>query len=315
MNVRPIMISRRWKLSFGIALLALIIIISNSGCNMPGSSPPPATELDQDKLSTEVAETVTARLLLTQEQGELEIKPSDTLQPPTQAATDTPIPAVTNTPGVTATLSVPVISASVDTNCRTGPSKLYDPPVGVLLVGQTAKVYGRHSQGTWWYIENVGRAGNYCWVWAETTSVDGDTSALPVITPPPMPPTATYTATPSPGFTLSYSTVHNCSSSPTAILQVINTGNQAFESLNLKIDDLTASTTLYGSSSSDAPFMGSSGECPPGGDTMAVGQTLYIGGAIGPGNAGHTAKAYVKLCTKDGLAGTCVEKTVEFTIP
>lgn len=309
------MISRQWKLLFGVALLMLIILIPTVGCNMPGSSPPPATEVDQDKLSTEVAETVAARLLLTQAQGELVVEPSDTLSPAIQAATDTPTPAITDTPAATTTLAVPVISASVDTNCRTGPSKLYAPPVGVLLVGQTAKVFGRHAQGTWWYIENTGRAGSFCWVWAETTSVDGDASTLPVITPPPLPPTATFTATPSTGFTLSYSTVHNCSGTPTAIFQVSNVGNQAFESLNLKIDDLTASTTLYGSTSNDAPFMGSSGECPPGGDTLAVGQTLYIGGAIGPGNAGHTAKAYVKLCTEDGLAGTCVDKSVEFTIP
>ncbi len=309
------MISRQWKLPFGVALLMLIILVPTVGCNMPGSSPPPATEVDQDKLSTEVAETVAARLLLTQAQGELVVIPSDTLPPATQAPTDTPAPVVTDIPVATATLAVPVISASVDTNCRTGPSKLYDPPVGVLLVGQTAKVHGRHADGTWWYIENTRRAGSYCWVWAETTSVNGDTSTLPVITPPPMPPTATFTATPNTGFTLSYSTVHNCSSNPTAIFQVINVGNQVFESLNLKIDDLTASTTLYGATSSDAPFMGSSGECPPGGDTLAVGQTLYIGGAIGPGNTGHTAKAFVKLCTEDGLAGTCVDKSVEFTIP
>jgi len=309
------MISRQWILSFSIVMLTLFIFIPTVGCNMPGSAPPLSTEVDQDKLSTEVAETVAARLLLTQTQGELVATPSDTLPPATQAATDTLVPAVTDTPAATATLAVPVISASVDTNCRSGPSKLYDPPAGVLLVGQTAKVYGRHAQGTWWYIENTSRAGSYCWVWAETTSVNGDTNTLPVITPPPLPPTATFTATPSTGFALSYSTVHDCSGTPTAIFQVSNVGNQAFESLNLKIDDLTASTTLYGSSSSDAPFMGSSGECPPGGDTLAVGQALYIGGAIGPGNAGHTAKAFIKLCTEDGLAGICVDKSVEFTIP
>jgi len=309
------MISRQWKLPFRVALLLLIILIPTVSCNMPGNSPPPATELDQDKLATEVAETVAARLLLTQTMGELVVKPSDTVPPTIQAATDTPAPVITDTPAATTTLAVPVINASVDTNCRTGPSKLYAPPVGVLLVGQTAKVFGRHAQGTWWYIENTGRAGSFCWVWAETTSVDGDTSTLAVITPPPLPPTATFTATLSSGFTLSYSTVHNCSGAPTAIFQVSNLGNQAFESLNLKIDDLTTSTTLYGSTSSDAPFMGSSGECPPGGEALGVGQSLYIGGAIGSGNAGHTAKGFVKLCTEDGLAGTCVDKSVEFTIP
>jgi hypothetical protein len=203
----------------------------------------------------------------------------------------------------------------VATNCRPGPGKVYEPVVGVLAVGQKATVHGRNSSGTWWYIENPGKPGTYCWVWGETTKVEGDTASLPVITPPPPPPTATATPTPGVGFSATFETVHDCGGTPTAIFKIVNNGGVLLHSMSLKIDDLSDSTTLFGPASSDAPFMGTAGECPPGGDTLNVGKTLYVGGAIGSGHSGHSARATIKLCTENGLGGTCVEKTVNFTIP
>lgn len=112
-----------------------------------------------------------------------ETTPSPTLPEPT--ATQTPTP----------TLSIPMITATRATNCRFGPSRAFDV-LGYLLPGQKVEVRGRLSGGGWWYIQNPDRPTQSCWVWDQTTEVEGDVSPLPFITPPPTPtPSITPTAT------------------------------------------------------------------------------------------------------------------------
>ncbi|MGB6421531.1 MAG: hypothetical protein WBF05_06810, partial [Anaerolineales bacterium] len=91
------------------------------------------------------------------------------------APTNTLVPTVTQTEIQTATTETPpsqtgalIISANVDTNCRLGPSTLYDI-VGYLLADRQSEVRGRNDAQTWWYIENPGKSGAYCWVWGQTT--------------------------------------------------------------------------------------------------------------------------------------------------
>jgi hypothetical protein len=187
--------------------------------------------------------------------------------------------------------------------------------VGILMPGQKSEVKGRNDTGTWWYIANPSKAGQLCWIWGETTTVEGDVTSLPVITPPPPPPTATMTATPGAQYTVTYDSVHACDGTPTGIFKVVNTGSVDWHSLTLKIDDLTDNVVLFGPSNSDAPFLGANTECPSGGDVLRVGKTAYIGGAVGSDNAGHSARATVRLCTQNGPSGTCVDKIVDFTIP
>jgi len=47
-------------------------------------------------------------------------------------------------------------------------------------------VLGKDVTGTWWYFKNRKKAGGYCWVSAETTKVEGDTTQLPIIEPMPL---------------------------------------------------------------------------------------------------------------------------------
>lgn len=292
--------------------LPLLLAILTTACNLPWAGTPAPTAVSEDAMATAVAETVQAQLTL-EAALQASSSPTNTSSPPPPEESATP--AVSDTPAFTPTLTVPILRADVNTNCRLGPSTLYNPPVSVLLKGKESEVHGRNDAGTWWYIRDPERADKFCWIWGETTRVDGDVGGLPVITPPPPPPTATPTATPAPAFSASYETVHSCDGNPTAIFEVRNTGTVAFESLNLEIEDLTDSDTLFGPSSSDAPFMGASSECPPGGDDLKAGKTFFVGGAIGAGNSGHEARATIELCTEDDLDGVCVEKRVNFTIP
>ena len=105
-----------------------------------------------------------------------------------------------------------MVSVSLDTNCRTGPSTAYDS-VGALLVGQSAEVVGKYSSANWWIIQNPSEPGT-CWIWGQYASVTGDTSSLPEMTPPP-PPTATREPTVGPQANLIVSNVQTSPSHPT----------------------------------------------------------------------------------------------------
>ncbi len=296
------------KKTIVLQALALILpLLALSACNLPAGTTAP-TQLPPEAYYTEAAVTIEARLTQT-----ALARPSDTPTP--LPPTETPTLEPTSTPAFTPTSAIPLISASVGTNCRLGPGTVYDPPVGVLLVGQKAEVHGRNDAGTWWYISNPGKPGQYCWVWGQTTQVEGDTSGLPVITPPPPPPTATFTPTPGAAYSASFDSVHACGGEATAIFKIVNTGGVEWHSLSLKIEDLTTAIVLYGPSTSDAPFMGTNAECPPGGDVLKVGKTAFVGGSVGSGTSGHAARGIIRLCSQNGLAGVCVDKVVEFTIP
>jgi len=303
----------RFIASISLALGLLLL----SACNVLGTQGEP-TQLPPEAIYTSAALTLQAQLTANAATQEVAASPtsplpSDTPPPPTPV--DTPTPIFTATPTLTPTSIVPMISASVATNCRLGPSILYSPPVGVLNVGDQAEVHGRNDAGTWWYISNPSRPGQFCWVWGETTRVEGATVTLPVITPPPLPPTPTSTSTPGVVFSAAYDNSHDCGGVRTAIFKITNSGGSDLQSMSLKIEDLNTSTTLFGPHTSNAPFMATSSECPEGGDLLPAGRTYYVGGAIGPGNSGHTARATIKLCTANGLGGVCVERTVDFTIP
>jgi hypothetical protein len=303
---------RRQKVTLLVPLASILtslsLLLNACNYNAGGGSP---TQPPPEVFYTAAAQTIAAQMTRS--------VPTTVAAPPTPnlppSATSTPTLGLTNTPPFTPTPAVPMISASVATNCRLGPDVLYNPPVGVLPVGKQVEVHGRNDSSTWWYIQNPSRPGQFCWVWGESTKVQGNTSALPIITPPPKPPTLTFTPTPAFAYTAAYNKVHDCGGAPTAIFTIVNTGNLALHSMSLKIEDVTAGTVLFGPSTSDAPFMGAASECPPGGDTLNPGKTFYVGGAIGSGNSTHSAKATIRLCTDNALKGTCGDKTVEFTIP
>jgi hypothetical protein len=100
-----------------------------------------------------------------------------------QVAQDTVQP-----PGPTTepTAGAPVISASIDTNCRKGPSTIYEA-ISYLLVGKTSEVVKKYQNGQWWVIKDPNNPGAFCWVWGQTTSVTGSWQQLPEATVPPTP--------------------------------------------------------------------------------------------------------------------------------
>ncbi len=124
----------------------------------------------------------------------------DTVVPPTAAsaaATVTPHPAAGSpTPASpaasaspsspsTPTLGPPMVLVLQQANCRAGPGLVYDV-IGYLHPGDTSPIDGRNAESTWWWVQQVMGWG-HCWVSDAVVEVSGDTSGVPILTPPPTP--------------------------------------------------------------------------------------------------------------------------------
>ncbi len=159
-------------------LFVFLGLMMLQACSFPGTASEEGTDAE-DLAQTMVAQTDAAR------SAQAPI-PTDTIaaEPTltqTQPPKATPEPTLTLTP----TLQKPMVSVSVDTNCRTGPGKIYDY-VGALLVGEEAEVIGQAMDGLYWIIKNPDQPGE-CWLWDNYASVTGATEDLPKYTPPPTP--------------------------------------------------------------------------------------------------------------------------------
>jgi len=190
------------KIASIVLLFSLLLL---SSCGLISSQ----EELSvQDQAATSVAETLApisaAETIVALTLGAKEeiATPTETLAEviPTDTPTETPPDLPEPTTTFTATLSVPMVEVSVNTNCRTGPGIVYDL-ISALLIGQEAEVVARSADGAYWVIENPTGSGT-CWLWGFYATVEGPTAGLPVWDPPPTPtpeatitPTATFTAT------------------------------------------------------------------------------------------------------------------------
>ncbi len=152
----------------------LLILAILSGCNLPlGSSGQSISQ--EDLIALYVAQTQQAKHSNTG--GNNGDGVSLIEQPPTL----TLMPTITLTP----TLEVTMVSVSVDTNCRTGPGKVYDY-IGALLVGEHAEVVGQSMDGIYWIIKNPDQNGE-CWLWGQYATIIGQTTNIKKFTPPPTP--------------------------------------------------------------------------------------------------------------------------------
>ncbi|MEW5939300.1 MAG: hypothetical protein AB1750_06550 [Chloroflexota bacterium] len=283
------MFTVRRVLSVGVLLFVIL------ACNLPQ----PASTAVPGAQSTSAALTVAAIVSRAFSPTPM---PGSPIPSATAINTFTPIPTLSPTLILTATSSVPLISVSVDTNCRVGPGKVYDR-VGGLYVGQTAEVYARNPGGDYWYIRLPENPGIFCWVWGYYATVVGNVAALPVYTPPPTP-------TPAPGFELSYAGLDSCVGWWVE-LKLKNTGGAAFKSYSLSVKDTVTDVTLtdYGNGFTDLGGCLTSSVIA----SLEPGQSAIISApafAYNPDN--HKIRATVTLCAGLNQSGKCVTETIDF---
>jgi len=115
-----------------------------------------------------------------------------------------------------------------------------------------------------------------------------------------------------PSFKLQFASTHPCGNWPHyAAFQVENTSEFTFESVSLKIADITNDKHVYGGSN-DVGFV-EPGGCPPGASTLPANGLAEVAANIREPEPGTEFEATIKLCTQDGVEGDCVTKTVTFT--
>jgi len=223
----------------------------------------------------------------------------------TDAPTETPSPTFTFTPTLTLTPEIPMVTVSLETNCRSGPGPAYDI-LGVLFVGQSAEVVGRSIYDDNWIIKLPSNPAITCWLWGYYATVVGDTSGLPALTPPPTP-------TPAANFTFSYSFWGISPGYQCLLFNVTNTGSTTWESFYITIHDITHGDT--GSRPSNVfinydtwcAVTGSQLDLMPGEMGTASGIMHMIHDA-----SGENFEATLKLCSQDDLTGICLTKTISF---
>src|SRR5688572_20863370 len=113
--------------------MPVILILATLACSLPGA---------ENTTSNGAEATITALAATIEAQNSAPTSP-----PAASAPTDTPLPAETptptETPTVTATFTptIPMVSVTTGTNCRTGPGTAYDI-VFSLGVGPKAELIG-----------------------------------------------------------------------------------------------------------------------------------------------------------------------------
>jgi len=286
------------KSGFRYLMPILALSLAGLACELPdnaASQAGPAATQTMQALATEVELTLhpdTAVL------GESASESESENEAPEAAVTASP--TVTLTP----TLGAPIVSVSVDTNCRFGPGNVYEYE-GALLVGEEAPVVGKLADESYWYIENPDAPPPQCWIWGMYAALTGDQSGIPILTPPPTP-----TATPVPiAFHTEFAGAISCGAYA-FFARIENTGTLPIESLKLDVVDTTINLT----NSHFNNIFATSVDCTPATTPRLqpgeVGYTFTSGFQV-IGN--HEFKATVKVCTQDGLAGECA--TATFTVP
>ena len=217
----------------------------------------------------------------------------------------TPSPTVSLTPFslLTVTPSVPTLTVTVDTNCRTGPGKIYDR-IGYLLVGEVAEVIAKDPSGLFYYIRNPDNPNGYCWVTGQYAVVSGNVSVLPIYTPLPTP-------TPSPAFEVSFKSLQHCGSSWWINFLLKNTGTSFFESVSLSVKDMVTGVTVTTQSNEFLSNTGCSKSHAI--DDLDPGESHEVSSpAFSADPHSHKMKATITVCTKDDLEGVCLLQTINF---
>jgi hypothetical protein len=297
-------------------LVVFPLIISLTACNFPSmqSATPDHSALDtivaQDVLLTQMAATLTANYIANPGENATEQPAALSTQGLPLATTTippTPLPSATATPqGVWLTINE-------NSNCRIGPASYY-PLVTALTTGSKVQVVGRNPQNDYSYVRVAQGTNTYCWVWDRYSSINGNTSNLPVFTPMPSP-TPTLTPTPAPGFTISYNSLVSCVPQYALRLFIRNTGSVTWQSIRILVVDSTAGITSTHTSDNFKSYTG----CGP--DLVQAdltpGEESYVSN-ISPGQfnydpTGHALTVTITLFSSDGLSGTTAQQIINIT--
>lgn len=197
------------------------------------------------------------------------------------------------------------VQVSVDTNCRSGPGKVY-PYLGALLVGEQASIYGIDPSSAWYYINNPDLEDGFCWIWAYYAQTAQNIASLPVYTPGPTP-------VPEPKFSVAFREVESCGGAWQVEFEIVNTGSYTLESISTFVQDTVTNATA-GNSSKNWFEKKTGCTVDQTQDRRNPGDTGFtVSLDLGNNPTGNLTYASITVCTLDNLEGNCSTKELYFT--
>jgi hypothetical protein len=289
--------------SLKIILITIFTLLS-AGCT--GAS---GTDLEdpafQAALETSVAGAVSTQAAEFEETLAA-VSSTDTPAPTNTPEPASPTPEPSNTPFTEISEEdLPLVSVSVDTNCRSGPGRVYPYQAG-FFVGDQAPVYGIDPSGIWLYIQNEDAPDGFCWIWGFYATTSSDTGPLPIFTPGPTPDL-------SPDFLAEFREVEVCDGKWIMEFTIQNIGPVTLESIAVHVLN-TENAEQTGRRDMNSFF--AKGGC----------DTVNEVASLDPGDSGFTVShelsedpddqllfATITVCTEDNLAVSCLIKDFYFT--
>ena len=292
------------------ALIVLVCLVFVSACSLPGQQPAAAGTPPVGNIPIETQVAVMVQATLTAQANLANAMTATQAALATNTPEFTPTPTLTPTQTYTLTPSVPMVTVSVNTNCRSGPNTAYDI-LGVMKVGEKAQVVGRSTLSDTMIIQLPSNQNITCWLWAGNATVTGETSGLPVF-PIPATPTTQFSPTQQIAFSVVYASTDFCAGLYRVKFKITNTGVLTWESDQVSVTDQATSVTKT-ITYDNFPYYSAS--CDAGADLNLekgeVGYTTSDGFAVNP--AGHAMAALIQVCSQDGMVGTCLQKSITFT--
>ena len=272
-----------------IILFIIVLWLASLACGQTVTVP----TIDPNAAQTAIVETLVAM------DGQAPPSGFDATNPAAELATVTSLPSLTPPP--TGTSAIQMITVSVDTFCRVGPGKDYEK-VGILLVGETTEIVGRHATGQYWYVRNPDVGVDNCWISGEFATITGNTLTLLVHTPPALQAT---------DFEIVYRGQGHCASSYWSDIRLKNLSGSWFKSISMVVRDVDTNTvrTVTGNG-----FSFRDGCSPPTSvEILIQGSTVMISTPeFGYNLNAHNMSVSITLCTEQNLTGGCLTKGIAY---
>lgn len=292
----------------------LVCGVALGACGLPGSQ----QQLKQAMVQTAVADSLVA----TRAAGTLTaIIPSATSTPaPTTGSPATLTPTNTPLPNVTPTLAGVWLTLPQDTDCRAGPGWAYQRLV-TITGGQLVEVMALDPAEDFYFIRDPNNFSQFCWIPLVYTTVTGNLSLLPVITPMVSPPAiVTVTGTPAAlDFIARYERVVSCNGNYGIVLYVENTGSVIFRSIRVILTDNSVNrsyvhdSNIFRDTQTDECFL----DLDNAHEDLQYGESSRVAcvnsGQFNYNPAGHSFTARITMFHQDDRKGESVTKTITFT--
>jgi hypothetical protein len=285
---------------FLILILFLVVFTAACGGNQSVNLEDPQFQAALDTAVAGAVSTQAADFETTLES----ISAVESLAPTSTPVPDTPTPEPTQT---TVSEIVPEITVevSVDSNCRSGPGRVYPYQAG-FFVGDQATVYGVDPSGAWLYIDHPDAPEGFCWIWGFYAIPSGDTDPLPIFTPGPTPDLT-------PDFSAEYRELEVCDEKWTVEFTIINTGPVTLQSVAVHVLNTDSSEQT---GRAEMNRFQAAGGCEITSDLAQLdpGDTGYtISQELSEDPTGSLLYATITVCTEDNLAVSCLTKDFYFT--